>query len=236
MTASYDIALHDLAIHSAITVDMRPLPLIDVGPIPGACEPTLIGPVAPDRLPFVKATCVLPDLDVATDDDLADLAANCFDNSGDLAILLGSSPHVRAILGLFGRLEMRADKAETLRHNVRQLSSQLTLAQGLGAEFKAKCEDLALQLKTERERNTREITAHKQSIEMLAVATMQEFRAREHADKLEAKLHEAEILRVAALQDLEDMRQVAIRRGDEVLAFSKENAKLRAELVGKVGP
>lgn len=212
MTATFDIALPRVL---TPTLDLR----IDVGPLPGACEPTLVGPVAAPRPPYVRPALTLPDLDICTEDDLADLAANAYDNEADLDVLTRSSPHVRAILGLFGRMELRADQVATLRNNVRQLAQQLTTAQDIGQAFKAKSEELTSLLTAERSRVTREVKAHAQSIEMLTTATLNEFRWRNKAERLEEQLNEERILRVAAMQDAEDMRQVAIARSQEIAAM-----------------
>lgn len=213
MTANLD----PIAITRATTptLDLR----IDVGPLPGACEPTLIAPAAELRAPFVRTPLQLPDLDNCTEDELADLAANAYDHESDLDVLTRSSPHVRAILGLFGRMEMRADQVATLRNNVRILSDQLVTAQDIGAAFKAKVDELTTLLTAERHRVTREVKAHGQSIEMLTAAVLNEFRQCNRAERIEEQLNEERILRVAALSDLEDMRQVAIKRGEEIEAM-----------------
>lgn len=155
MTASYDIALHDLAIHTAITVDMKPYPIVDVGELPGRCEPTFVGQPPPERLPYVKAVSVLPDLDVCTSDDISDLAANVCSEShvaaDDLFVLCGSSSHVKAICEQLGATEMalssRDERIERLGQTTAMLSTdlrravdQLAIAQGVGAEFKRKAE------------------------------------------------------------------------------------------------
>lgn len=215
MTASaLDLDLTPPDVHTRKTLDMT-FPVVDVGRCPNASEPTIVGHPPPARLPSLRAICLLPPLDSCCDDDLSDLAANAYDNVHDLDVLTRSSPHVRAILGLFGRLEMRADNVETLRNNVRILSRQLTTSQDVGQAFRAKAEELNRLLTIERQCSTQAVLAHTQTLEMLSSAVRQECAQRARGDELEARLHEAEILRVAAQQDLEDMRAVAIQRGHE---------------------
>ncbi len=208
MTATFDIALPRVL---TPTLDLR----IDVGPLPGACEPTLVGPVAAPRTPFIRAPLQLPDLDSCTEDELADLAANAYDNEADLDVLTRSSPHVRAILGLFGRMELRADQVATLRNNVRQLSQQLTTAQDIGAKFKQKVDELIPMLTAERVRSARDAVANIQNVQHLTATMASDFHWRTIAARLEDELNEERILRVAAMQDAEDMRAVAIKRGED---------------------
>jgi hypothetical protein len=153
MTASYDIALHDLAIHTAITVDMKPYPLVDVGRCPDSSEPTFVGQPPPERLPYVKAVSVLPDLDTCTADDISDLAANVCSEShvaaDDLYALCGSSSHVKAICEQLGATEMalssRDERIERLGQTTAMLSTdlrrtvdELAIAQGVGAALQRK--------------------------------------------------------------------------------------------------
>src|ERR1044071_3308235 len=145
MTASLDLDMLD--IHGAPTLDLT-YPLVDVGRCPDASEPTFVGQPPPERLPYVKAVCVLPDLDSATEDDISDLAANVCSEShvaaDDLYALCGSSLHVKAICEQLGATEMalasRDERIGLLGQTTAQLSTdlrrtldQLTIAQGVAA-------------------------------------------------------------------------------------------------------
>jgi hypothetical protein len=151
---------------------------LDLVPLPGACDPTIVGPPPPGRLPAPpRANCVLPDLDTCTLDDVADLAANVSGDShssdDDLWALMGSSLHVRAICTMLGRLEFELD---TMTERNRLLELQLGTSNKLGAALDVKVGELAKQLREERLRNAREIAQHTQTIERLASATIESCR------------------------------------------------------------
>jgi hypothetical protein len=138
VTANYDIALHDLAIHTAITVDLRP----------DWHETTTVGPLAPERLPYSPPRCVLPDLDCCSTDELLDLAANVTSDSDagrdDLYALCGSGAHVRALCNLLGTAECEHDdlreRVDNLSASVATLTKQLEVATSIDSEFRAKAQ------------------------------------------------------------------------------------------------
>jgi hypothetical protein len=158
MTAALDLDLSD--IHTRPTMDMKPFPLVDVGPLPGACEQTFVGQPPPERLPYARPACILPSLDELVDADgvrleekLSDLAANVAGDShcsdDDLWTLMGSKMHVRAIAQQLGATEMalasRDERIERLGQTTAQLSTdlrrtldQLTIAQGVAAALQRK--------------------------------------------------------------------------------------------------
>jgi hypothetical protein len=88
-------------------------PAIDVGPIPGG-DTTVVGPVpAPLRLPTPpRGIGVLPDLRTATDEDIADLAANAITRDDDLRALCGSPRHVLALCGVAEALDFELGRVE----------------------------------------------------------------------------------------------------------------------------
>jgi hypothetical protein len=194
VTANYDIALHDLAIHSAVTVDMRP----------DWHETTTVGPPAPERLPYRRPIVVLPDLDTATDDDISDLAANCASDTqagaDDLWLLSGSQGHIRRICEQLGSREMELDnlreRVDNLSASVATLTKQLEVAHSIGHEYRGKAQRyeqalvmttndlyreknevvrLKALLATEQARSSREASNHTQTIERLTAMTIENF-------------------------------------------------------------
>jgi len=258
VTASYDIAMHDLAIHSAITVDMRP-PLIDVGRCPDSSEPTIVGQPAPERLPYVRPVAVLPHLDVeldensvSIDDRMSDVAANvCGETKhayDDLWALCGSGQHVRFICELLGRRELELDtmteRVANLGATVQTLQRQLSVQQSLGAEYQAKFDrsDKALAdttaelyaernnvvhldvlLRTERQRLEREGSMHRETVNRLIKQTAD-------SCKMNRALKEAEALRLAALEDCEQMRAINVSLSEEIVTTRLAMAQLAQTL------
>jgi hypothetical protein len=194
VTANYDIALHDLAIHTAITVDMRP----------DWHETTTVGPPAPERLPYAPPRCVLPDLDSCSTDELLDLASNCCADTDagrdDLYALAGSQAHIRAICSLLGQDECDRDglleRVDNLSASVATLTKQLDVASSIGAEYRSKAQrfeqalvmttnDLyherneTVRLRTllaaEQARSSREASMHTQTIERLTAMTIENY-------------------------------------------------------------
>jgi len=252
VTASYDPALHELAIHTAITVDLRPMPPIEVGPCPGSSEPTIVGPPAPDRLPYVRPAIVLPDLDTATEDDISDLAANCALDTetgrDDLWVLVGSQEHVRAICQQLGATELaltqRDERIANLSATVEAMTRQLAVQQSLGSEFQRKSQSyeqslvmttndlyaernkvvsLDVILRTERQRLEREATMHRETMNRLIKQTAE-------SCKLTRDLAATEALRVAALQDAEQQRTININLSEEVVTTRLAMAALAQTL------
>jgi len=252
MTASYDPAFHELAIHTAITVDMRPMPLIDVGPCPDSSESTLVGPPAPDRLPYVRPAIALPDLDTATEDDISDLAANCAletdTGRDDLWVLVGSQDHVRAICQQLGATELalteRDERIANLSATVEALTRQLAVQQSIGAEFERKSQgygqalimttnelyaernevvELQTLFATERARLEREANMHHETMNRLIKQTGE-------ACKLTRALETTEALRVSALQDAEQQRAININLSEEIVTTRLAMAQLAQTL------
>jgi hypothetical protein len=207
VTANYDIALHDLAIHTAITVDLRP----------DWHETTTIGPPAPERLPYSPPRCVLPDLDSCSTDELLDLAANATADTDagrdDLWALSGSQPHIKAICSLLGQAECEHDnlreRVDNLSASVATLTKQIEVAQSIGHEYRGKAQRfeqalvmttndlyhernevvrLKTLLATERERSSREARNHMRTVDRLTAMTIENFGLTRKLEQMEKKL------------------------------------------------
>lgn len=80
------------------------------------------------RAPFASALPAFP----INDDAISDLVANCLSRSDDFGVLLGSRPHVRAVLERFAALELDHEAAVA---NLQISQRDLAIAQGLAAGF-----------------------------------------------------------------------------------------------------
>ena len=252
MAVNYDPALHDLAIQTAITVDLRPMPLIDVGPCPDSSDATLVGQPALDRLPYVRPAIVLPDLETATEDDVSDLAANCALDTetgrDDLWVLVGSQEHVRAICQQLGATELalaeRDERIANLSATAAALTRQLAVQQSIGTEYQRKFErsdsalahtaqelyaernkvvEMDVMLRTERQRLEREATMHHETMNRLIKQAAE-------SCKLTRALETTEALRVAALEGCEQMRAININLSEEIVTTRLAMAQLAQTL------
>ena len=133
--------------------------------------PTLQLP-APLRLPARRATAptTMPDLDIATADDILDLAANALRITEYADAVADSPPHLTAILRQIERLDcdltVRDERIAELIGGTTLLGQQLAVAQGVGSSLSKEVEMFRGLLAVEQE-------AHARTLKLLEAARLQ---------------------------------------------------------------
>lgn len=196
------------------TAIARMPPIIDVGPVPGACEETLDLP-PPAHLPspaprvtllaFAAALRANPSADPMLQDLARDYCAAVDQLRDEYARTDGLTADLASA-------EVRCDLARRIADTA---VKELEVSHRQVAE-------LQIQLRTERDRVKNALASHRGVVEQLAAGAVREF-------GLRRKIEVAETLRVAALQDAEQLRRCAISATEQARTLHGVVGALEAE-------
>ena len=169
--------------------DLTPVGPYELGPIPGACEPTRVGYAPPAHLPAARPA--LCNLDTCSHEDVVNDAYNALHNDDSLWDLSGSSLHIRAICQQVERLDLDLISAQDV---VAQQSRVIVHQQTEMAALRERVSDLELLLRTERARLEGEAVMHNETMQRLFARTAECLEQTRAIDKLNV---EARTLRAA---------------------------------------